>query len=100
MKSDYKSAEARISKRLRETRIAKGMTQTKLAALAGTNQTVIQNIENGASVRPRCLAGLADALEVNPAWLAWGEPYAFSAALSDENSRVYQTVMIDTCNQN
>lgn len=80
---DYKSAEARIAKRLRETRTAKGMTQTQLAELAGTNQTVVQKIENGASVRPRCLAGLAYALEVNPAWLAWGEPYAFSAALSD-----------------
>ena len=86
MSSDYKSAEARIAKRLREIRTAKGLTQTQLASLAGTNQTVIQKIENGASVRPRCIADLAHALEVNPAWLAWGEPYAFSAALSNENS--------------
>ncbi len=30
----------------------------------------------GNSVQPRNIADLALVLEVNPAWLQWGEPYA------------------------
>ena len=41
-----------------------------------TNQAVIQKIENGKSRQPRIVEGLAIALEVNPAWLQWGVPYA------------------------
>jgi hypothetical protein len=37
---------------------------------------VIQKIENGKSRQPRIMEDLAIALEVNPAWLQWGEPYA------------------------
>lgn len=72
----HETAAARVGERMRTLRIAKGLTQTQLADLAGTNQAVIQKIENGKSIRPRCLADLAVVLSVNPAWLAWGEPYA------------------------
>jgi len=69
-------AEREIGQRLRQTRHERSLIQEELAALAGTKQAVIQKIENGHSKRPRILAELAIALEVNPAWLQWGEPYA------------------------
>lgn len=69
-------AKAQIGTRIRETRKAKGLTQVQLAALARTNQAVIQKIENGRSIQPRNIEDLAVVLEVNPAWLQWGEPYA------------------------
>jgi transcriptional regulator with XRE-family HTH domain len=75
-RTELQQAKAGIGTRLRETRKAQGLTQEDLAALAGTNQAVIQKIENGKSRQPRIMEGLAIALEVNPAWLQLGEPYA------------------------
>ena len=49
------------------------MTQEQLAIKAGTNQAVIQKIENGKSLRPRKIDEIAKVLEVNPAWLMFGE---------------------------
>ena len=69
-------AESKIGQRLRQTRLERSLTQMELAALAGTNQAVLQKIENGHSKRPRILVELAIVLEVNPAWIQWGEPYA------------------------
>jgi len=57
-------------------RLDRGLTQMDLAALANTNQSVIQKIENNESRQPRIMEDLVIALEVNPAWLQWGEPYA------------------------
>jgi len=65
-------AEMKIGLRLRQLRLDRAITQVELAALVSTNQAVIQKIENGKSKRPRILAELAIALEVNPAWLQWG----------------------------
>lgn len=73
---ELQKAKSQIGKRIRDTRRAKGLTQVQLAALAKTNQAVIQKIENGKSVQPRNIENLAIALDVNPAWLQWGEPYA------------------------
>ena len=56
--------------------MANGITQAKLGELAGTNQAVIQKIENGWTLRPRMVDGLALALDVNPAWLQWGDRFA------------------------
>ncbi len=70
--NDYEAAEAGVAERVKECRIAKGWTQEQLGVRSGTNQAVIQKIENGRSVRPRCLGVLAIVLGVNPAWLAWG----------------------------
>ncbi len=69
-------AEGKIGQRLRQVRLERCLTQTELADLADTNQSVIQKIENGRAVRPRILPELGSVLEVNPAWLQWGEPYA------------------------
>jgi transcriptional regulator with XRE-family HTH domain len=67
--TELQQAKEGICFRLRETRRARGLTQMKLAALAGTTQAVIQKIENGKSRQPRIMEDLAIALEVNPAWL-------------------------------
>jgi transcriptional regulator with XRE-family HTH domain len=59
-----------------------GWTQEQLAVQAGTNQAVIQKIENGKSLRPRKIDEIAAVLEVNPAWLMFGEEKA--TPLTDE----------------
>jgi len=69
-------AEDKIGQRLRKLRRDLDLTQEELADLASTKQAVIQKIGNGKSKRPRVLADLAVALEVNPAWLQRGEPFA------------------------
>ena len=58
-----------IGVRLRTTRRDKGFTQDQLAKEAGTNQAVIQKIENGKSLRPRQIMQIAKVLNINPAWL-------------------------------
>ena len=73
---ELRHAESGIGKRIRQIRRDKDLSQEELAALAGTTQAVIQKIENGKSKRPRNLAEIAVAPQVNPAWLQWGEPYA------------------------
>ena len=65
-----------IGFRLRAARRDKGFTQDQLAREAGTNQAVIQKIENGKSLRPRQIMRIAEVLDVNPAWLQFGEPWA------------------------
>ena len=62
--------------RLHKVRLEENLTQELLAELSGTNQALIQKIENGHSLRPRPIMRLAEALNVNPAWLQFGEPYA------------------------
>ena len=68
--SDYPLS---LGERLRCRRREKGWTQDQLAAHAGTNQAVIQKIENGRSLRPRKINEIASALEVSPSWLMFGE---------------------------
>ena len=65
-----------IGARLRMIRTERGLTQDQVAARVGTGQDVIQKIENGHSLRPRILMEIAEALDVNPAWLQFGGPYA------------------------
>lgn len=62
-----------LGERLRYCRRQMGWTQEQLAVQAGTNQAVIQKIENGKSLRPRKIDEIADVLEVNPAWLMFGD---------------------------
>jgi len=73
---ELKQAKEQIGIRLRGMRLDRGLTQMDLAALSNTNQSVIQKIENGKSRQPRIMEDLAIALEVNPAWLQWGEQFA------------------------
>ena len=75
-REDYQQAKHGISIRLQQMRKKRGFTQAKLGELSGTNQAVIQQIENGKSRSPRVIEDLAFALDVNPAWLQWGEPFA------------------------
>jgi len=65
-----------IGIRLRTSRRQHGFTQDQLAKEAGTNQAVIQKIENGKSMRPRQIMRISEVLDVNPAWLQFGEPWA------------------------
>ena len=62
-----------LGQRMRFMRVQKGWTQEQLAARAGTNQAVIQKIENGKSLRPRKIDTIASVLEVSPAWLMFGD---------------------------
>ena len=71
-KFELREAKAGISTRLRETRKNRELTQQELGDLAGTNQAVIQKIENGKSLRPRNIEHIAGALDVRPAWLMFG----------------------------
>lgn len=73
-----------IGVRLRASRRKEGLTQDQLAAQAGTNQAVIQKIENGKSMRPRQIMQIAKVLRVNPAWLQFGEPFADPIEPSNE----------------
>ncbi len=74
-----------LGARLRRKRREKGWTQEQLAIKAGTNQAVIQKIENGKSLRPRKINEIAKVLEVNPAWLMFGDR---SANLSEDAAKV------------
>jgi transcriptional regulator with XRE-family HTH domain len=65
-----------IGERLRLVRREKGLTQAWLGETSGTNQAVIQKIENGNSLRPRQIMKIAEILEINPAWLQFGDPWA------------------------
>jgi len=62
-----------LGERMRFRRRELGLTQEELALLSGTNQAVIQKIENGKSLRPRKLDVIADALNITPSWLLYGE---------------------------
>ncbi len=74
-----------LGARLRRQRREKGWTQEQLAIKAGTNQAVIQKIENGKSLRPRKINEIAKVLEVNPAWLMFGDR---SANLSEDAVKI------------
>ena len=61
-----------LAARLRMARKVKLWSQQDLANRAGTTQAVIQKIENGKSLRPRNVEAIAEALDVEPAWLMFG----------------------------
>ena len=79
-----------LGERLRCRRREKKWTQEQLAAHAGTNQAVIQKIENGRSLRPRKINEIASALEVNPSWLMFGEE-SNKSTLDTESCTVAET---------
>jgi len=65
-----------IGARIREARIALGLSQDKLAELAETIPGVIEKLENGEVRFPLIVVELATVLGVTPAWLMWGAPYS------------------------
>ena len=80
-----------LGERLRYRRRQMGWTQEQLAVQAGTNQAVIQKIENGKSLRPRKIDEIASVLDVNPAWLMFGDEKA--TPLTDEAREVAEIWM-------
>lgn len=80
-----------LGERLRYRRRQMGWTQEQLAVQAGTNQAVIQKIENGKSLRPRKIDEIASVLEVNPAWLMFGDDKA--TPLTDEAKQIAELWM-------
>ncbi len=77
-----------LGSRLRRKRRERGWTQEELALRAGTNQAVIQKIENGKSLRPRKIDEIAQVLDVNPAWLVFGEEASIAAVPDEEAAEV------------
>ncbi|MES9963822.1 MAG: helix-turn-helix transcriptional regulator [Candidatus Sedimenticola sp. 20ELBAFRAG] len=65
-----------LSHRLRFLRSELGITQKQLGDMCFESQSVIHKIENGQILRPRAIEAIADALNVNPAWLQFGERWA------------------------
>ncbi|MCA9355716.1 helix-turn-helix transcriptional regulator [Candidatus Kaiserbacteria bacterium] len=69
--------------RLRSQRLKMGLTQEQLGIETGTNQAVIQKIENGKSLRPRKINEIASILQVDPGWLMFGEaPFLSEESIS------------------
>lgn len=68
--------EMRLGDRLRLLRRSKGLSQNQLAVLSYTSQSVIQKIENYRSTLPRCVLYLAEALDVTPGFLLFGDKQA------------------------
>jgi transcriptional regulator with XRE-family HTH domain len=62
-----------LGDRLRHARLRRGWSQRILAEWASTSSSVIQKIENGKSLRPRNIVTIAEALEVEPSWLMFGD---------------------------
>lgn len=63
-----------VGARLSETRTEAGISKNALGHAAQVSGQAIANIENGVSMPTvATVESLADALEVSPAWLAYGE---------------------------
>ena len=73
---DTQKARQGIGTRLREARTARGLTQAELGKLAGFDQAVVQNVEDGVLWHPSVVSELAVAMGLTPAWVQWGEPFA------------------------
>lgn len=62
-----------VAQRLADTRAARSLTMRALARLAGLTDTAVRSTETGSSVPTvATLEAFAHALEVSPAWLAFG----------------------------
>lgn len=62
--------------RLRKVRNELRMDQSRLAQLASVSEKTVQVIEDGLKQFPQEIYALAKALDVNPAWLAFGDEWA------------------------
>lgn len=61
-----------LADRVKQKRIELGLTQTEAAELAGIRQQSWQSIEDGKTLKPRNIIGIAKALQCDPAWLMNG----------------------------
>ena len=63
-----------VGGRLRDARRRRGWTQIRLAQEAGLGHATVERCERGeATPRVENLGAIAKALEIQPAWLAYGE---------------------------
>lgn len=59
--------------RLQAVRVGQGYSKAALARLVKLSPTALANIENGAQSGVEVIAGLAKALQISPAWLAFNQ---------------------------
>ena len=64
-----------IGQRIRRARLRKGTTQAELGALVGMRRFYVSDLERGMRPTPRAdtIRRLAEALDVEELWLAYGE---------------------------
>lgn len=77
LEGEYSPAEPlralEVGERLRQSRLACGLSGLALAQLAGTSHTAVGNIERGGTMPTiATVEALAKALNISPAWLAYG----------------------------
>ncbi|MES9870602.1 MAG: helix-turn-helix transcriptional regulator [Sedimenticola sp.] len=65
-----------LAYRLRKLRLEMGITQKQLGELCYESQSLIHKVESGQILRPRSIEAIAIALNVNPAWLQFGDRWA------------------------
>lgn len=61
-----------LADRVKKTRMSLGLTQTEAAERAGIKQQSWASIEDGKTVKPRNIVGIANALNCDPTWLMNG----------------------------
>lgn len=76
-----------IQSRLKEARIAAGLTQAQLAELVGMRQPTYSQLERGLSKSSTLLPQIAFVLGVQPHWLATGDGPRDEASLLDIDER-------------
>ena len=77
--------ESTLASRLRDARTEKQMTQVQLSRVSGVRQSDISKIERGDTMRSTSTVELAQALGIDPVWLATGDgEMRFSASASVE----------------
>ncbi|GAA0492423.1 S24 family peptidase [Pigmentiphaga daeguensis] len=62
-----------FAERVKQRRKAMKMSQQQLAERAGVSQSLIAGIERGAYTQTKMMVAIAEALDVDPRWLAIGE---------------------------
>lgn len=78
-----------FGQRVKSIRQARGFTQAQLAAAAGVSQAAVGKIEIGLASRSRYSTAIANALSVNPAWLAEGDG-SIDASISRVETKPYK----------
>ncbi|MBC3906232.1 XRE family transcriptional regulator [Undibacterium umbellatum] len=76
-----------LASRLLQARTKKGLSQEQLARLVGVSQSTIGNLEAGIRLTSRNITAIAEALDVDPRWLADGKG-TMSATNNDAGSVV------------
>ncbi|AXD18430.1 helix-turn-helix domain-containing protein [Salmonella enterica] len=64
-----------LAERVKQKRTELNLTQTQAAELAGIKQQSWASIEDGKTLKPRNIVGIAYALKCDPSWLMNGGPF-------------------------